>query len=201
MFFKLVADLQLSLKTPSTGNAITDITNHATLFSFAVDSYVKSLIDPATRPPLLTSAPLIIPPIVAIAAMPGSNIVMIDALKTATQYAIGVYIYTAAIVINPSPIYLQLGGIRIPPGIPTMAKLIDLGVLSSIQEDFFKIFSTDLGPLEKELLTLIKAFMMASAIQKAFTTKTNVIISGMDSTPPPPANIGPQPFYLSGPLS
>jgi hypothetical protein len=57
------------------------------------------------------------------------------------------------------------------------------------------------GGMPEEILMAKKAMLMATAIKKAFTTKTNIIISGLDSTLPPPAGIGPQSFSITGPLS
>jgi hypothetical protein len=201
MFSKLIVDLEKLFKGKSTNVAITDMTKHAADFSKAVDSYVKSLMDPAKRPLLTTISPLIIPPILSLSSVPGTATSSIDALKAATQYATGISLYTAALVVNPAPVMLPLGGIVLPPGNTIVAKLIDMGVLLSIQNDFKLIFLEDPAGVPQEILMAKKAMLMANAIKKAFTTKTNVIISGLDSTLPPPAGIGPQSFSITGPLS
>ena len=201
MFSKMVIDFELLFKSKSSQVAITDMTKHATDVSKAVDNYVKSLNDPAERPLMTTISALIIPPILTLASTPGTPVSSADALKAATQYATGISLYTAALVVNSTPVMLMLGGILLPPGNVIVAKLIDTGVLPSIQNDFKKIFTMDPGKMPEELLIKQKAIMMANAIKKAFTTKTNVIISGMDSTLPPPAGIGPQSFSITGPLS
>jgi len=201
MFSKLIVDLEKLFKGKSTNVAITDMTKHAADFSQAVDSYVKSLKDPAKRPLLTTISPLIIPPILTLSSAPGTATSSTDALKAATQYATGISLYTAALVVNPAPVMLPLGGIKLPPGNTMVAKLIDTGVLLSIQNDFKAIFMEPSGGMPKEILMAKKAMLMATAIKKAFTTKTNIIISGLDSTLPPPAGIGPQPFSITGPLS
>ena len=198
-FSKLIDDLKGSLKKKSTKVAITDMTNHARAFSEAVDNYVKKLQDPAKRPPMTTMPMLMIPLIIPVSSAPGTKSVSADALKSATSYASAVSAYAAAIIINPSPVMLLLGGIITPPGNVINAKLIDLGIMTSIQNDFKEIFSAD-AEGEEEIIMTQKAVKMANAIKKAFTQKTNVIISGIDSSLPPPAGIGPQSFSITGPL-
>ena len=197
----MVSDFDSLFRKKSTNVAITDMTSHATDFSEAVDNYVNSLIDPAKRPLLTTISSLIIPPLLNLPNAPGSPVKEVDALKAATQYATGVSLYAAAIIVDPSPVMLPLGGIITPPGNTVSAKLIDMGILSSIQNDFKLIFLEDPAGIPEEILIAKKATLMANAIKKAFTVKTNIIISGMDSTPPPPAGIGPQSFSITGPLS
>ncbi len=201
MFSKLISDLEKLFKGKTTNVAMTDMVKHATDFSQAIDSYVKSLMDPAKRPLLTTISPLIIPPILSLSSIPGTPTSSADALKAATQYATGVSLYTAALVVNPAPVMLPLGGIILPPGNTIVAKLIDMGVLLSIQNDFKTIFMEPPSGMPEKILMTKKATMMATAIKKAFTTKTNIIISGLDSTLPPPAGIGPQSFSITGPLS
>ena len=197
----MISDFETLFKGKSTKIAITDMTKHATDFSKAVDGYVKTLKDPAKRPLMVTIPPLMTPPILGLASAPGSPSPDADAMKAATQYATGISLYTAALVVDPSPVMLMLGGILLPPGNVIVAKLIDTGILPSIQSDFKQIFTMDSGQMPEEILIKQKAIMMANAVKKAFTTKTNIIISGMDSTLPPPAGIGPQSFTITGPLS
>jgi hypothetical protein len=199
MFGKLISDLKDALKKKSSKVAIVDMTNHARAFSEAVDNYVKKLQDPAKRPPLTTIATIMVPLIIPISSAPGAPPASVNALKAATAYASAISAYTAAIVISPQPVMLMLGGILLPPGNVTTAKLIDLGIMSSIQNDFKSIFMENTQG-EEEIIMTIKATKMANAIKKAFTTKTNVIITGIDSTLPPPAGIGPQSFSITGPL-
>jgi hypothetical protein len=197
----LISNLQQSLSLPSTTISITDTTNHAQLFSNSVDIYVKMLKDPALRPPLVTVAPLMIPLILPISLAPGTGISAVDAMKSAMQYALAITAYTAAIVISPAPVMLPLGGILTPPGIVTTAKLIDLGIMTTILTDFQGIFMEPPPPgVPDEIVTMIKATRMAVSISTAYSTMTNVIISGIDSTPPPPLGIGPIPFTITGPL-
>ena len=200
MFSKLISDLEKLFKGKSSNVAVTDMTKHATDFSKAVDNYVKSLKDPAKRPLLTTISSLIMPPILSLSSSPGTA-TSADALKAATQYATGISLYTAAIIVDPAPVMLPLGGIILPPGNTTTAKLIDTGVMLSIQNDFKAIFMEESDDMPEKILMAKKANKMADAIKKAFTTKTNIIISGVDSTLPPPAGIGPQPFSITGPLS
>ena len=202
MFSNMINAFKMLFKEKASGtSAVIDMTQHATKFSQAVDDYVKSLMDPAKRPLLTTSAPLIIPPIVTLASTPAGKNKTVNALKSATQYATGISLYTAALVVDPSPVFLMKGGILTPPGKVTVAKLTDLGVLASIKDDFKEIFLQETAGLEEEIVVLLKATNMANAIKKAFTTKTSITISGLDSTLPPPAGIGPQPFSIIGPLS
>jgi hypothetical protein len=199
MFAKLIDELKGALKKKSTQVAITDMTNHARAFSQAVDNYVKKLQDPAKRPPMTTIATIMIPLIIPVSATPGGSVDAVNAQKSAVSYASAISAYAAAIVISPQPVMLMLGGILLPPGIVTTAKLVDLGIMTSIQNDFKAIFM-EKAEGEEEIIMTIKATKMANAIKKAFTTKTNVIISGIDSTLPPPAGIGPQSFSITGPL-
>lgn len=199
MFGKLIDDLKEALKKKTTQVAITDMTNHARAFSEAVDDYVKNLQDPAKRLPMTTIASLMVPLIIPVSATPGTSVASADAMKSATSYASAISAYAAAIVISPEPVMMMLGGILLPPGNVITAKLIDLGIFTSIQNDFKSIFM-DGAQGEEEIIMTIKATKMANAIKKAFTTKTNVIISGLDSTLPPPAGIGPQSFTITGPL-
>lgn len=198
-FSKLIDDLKESLKKKSSDIASVDMNNHAKAFSEAVDGYVKKLQDPAKRPPMVTMPMIMIPLITPISASPGTGTASVDAMKSATSYASAVSAYAAAIVIDSSPVMMMLGGIITPPGNVIVAKLIDMGIMSSIQNDFKEIFSED-SKGDQEIIMSQKALKMANAIKKAFTTKTNIIISGIDSTLPPPAGIGPQSFSITGPL-
>jgi hypothetical protein len=198
MLGQLISDLKEAMNLKSTNIAPTDTLKHAQKFSKAVDDYVKKLKDPAKRPPMVTVSALMIPLIIPVTLSPGTGVTGVDALKAATQYAIAISTYAAAIVISPSPVMLPLGGIVVPPGKVMVSKLIDLGIMLSIQNDFKSIFEESIeGP--EEVVLLVKASKMADAIKKAFTTKTNIIISGLDSMGPPP--IPPIPFSITGPFS
>jgi hypothetical protein len=198
----LILDFVDALKKEGSGSAIADMQDHADSFATAVDNYVKELYDPAERKVKSTVKALMIPLIVAVASIPGTGTASIDAQKSALQYATAVQLYTLAIIIDPGSVTLPLGGIMTPPGTPTVAQIAAPTLLLSLQSDFADIFSEDSPEgLPLGLLILLKATKFANAIKKAFTTGTLVTISGVDSTPPPPAGIGPQSFTITGPLS
>jgi hypothetical protein len=201
-FSKMVSDFTSLLKQEGTGSATVDMQNHANGFASAVDNYVKELYDPGKRKVKSTTKILMVPPIVAVASAPGTGTVSIDAQKSALQYATAVQLYTLAIVIDPGSVMLPLGGILTPPGNPIVAQILAPTILLTLQSDFADIFSEDTPDgIPLDALTLMKAQKFANAIKKAFTTTTVVTISGMDSTLPPPAGIGPQSFSIVGPLS
>lgn len=201
-FSKMVSDFTSLLKQEGTGSATVDMQNHADGFASAVDNYVKELYDPGKRKVKSTTKILMVPPIVAVASAPGTGTVSIDAQKSALQYATAVQLYTLAIVIDPGSVMLPLGGILTPPGNPIVAQILAPTILLTLQSDFADIFSEDTPDgIPLDALTLMKAQKFANAIKKAFTTTTVVTISGMDSTLPPPAGIGPQSFSIVGPLS
>lgn len=191
----LISNLKTALSLPSTTIAPTDSINHAQMFASAVDGYVKTMQDPAFRPPLATVSSIMVPIIVPVGAAPGAGVAAADALKTATMYASAISAYAAAIVISPMPIMIPgLGGIVLPPGKVTTAKLTDLGIFTSIQNSFKSIFmAPSLGVTDLDIQ--MKATMMANAIKTAFSTMTLVTISGMDSFVPVPV-----PFMIVGPL-
>lgn len=191
----LISNLKTALSLPSTTVAPTDSLNHAQMFATAVDTYVKTLLDPAFRPPLVTVSTIMVPIIVPVGAAPGVGVAAADAMKTATMYASAISAYAAAIVISPMPIMIPgLGGIILPPGKVISAKLIDLGIFTSIQNSFKSIFM--MPSLGSEQLDIqAKATSMANAIVTAFTKTTLVTISGMDSLIPVPI-----PFFISGQL-
>lgn len=201
-YLKLVSDFTDLLKKEASGSSpVSDMTNHANGFADAVDNYVKELQDPAQRKVSSTIKALMIPPIVAVGSLPGTGIVSVDAQKTALQYATAVQLYTLAIIIDPGPVSLSLGGIITPPGNTIVASIAAPTILLTLQSDFSSIFSEDTPEgIPLEVLILQKATKFADAIKKAFTTTTIVTISGLDSTPPPPINIGPQSFSIVGPL-
>lgn len=191
----LISNLKTALSLPSTTVAPIDSANHAQMFALAVDTYVKTMLDPAFRPPLVTVSTLMVPIIVPVGAAPGVGVAAVDAMKTATMYASAISAYAAAIVISPMPIMMPgLGGIVLPPGKVTTAKLTDLGIMTSIQNSFKGIFMMPSLGVE-QLDIQMKATMMASAIKTAFSTMTLVTISGIDSLVPVPV-----PFMISGPL-
>lgn len=201
-FPKMILDFYDVLSKEGMGEAISDMTIHANGFASAVDDYVKELYDPGKRKVKSTTKELMIPPIVAIGSAPGTGVVSVDALKSATQYATAVQLYTLAIIIDPGSVLLNLGGIITPPGNPTVAQITAPTILLTLQNDFVDIFSEEApSGISIGMLTLMKAIKFANAIQKAFTTTTIVTISGLDSTAPPPANIGPQSFSIIGSLS
>lgn len=201
-FSALVSDFESLLKKEGSGEANTDMQNHAKSFADAVDNYVKKLQDPAKRPVKSTTKTLMISPIVSLANSAGTGTASIDAQKAALQYATAIQSYTLAIIIDPSPVQLPLGGIKIPPGNVIVATIAAPTILTSIQNDFKDIFTEDTPEgVDSDSLIKQKAQKFANAIKTAFTTKTTVTISGIDSTPPPPAGLGPQPFTITGPLS
>lgn len=201
-FSKMILDFYDTLSKEGSGTATVDMQNHANGFASAVDDYVKELYDPGKRKVKSTTKALMIPPILAIAAAPGTGTVSIDATKSALQYATAVQLYTLAIVIDKSGVQLPLGGILTPPGNPTVAQIAAPTILLTLQNDFKSIFIEDTPTdISIGLITLMKAIKFANAIKKAFTTTTVVTISGTDSTLPPPAGIGPQSFSIVGPLS
>ena len=186
--------MKKAITIPPTGVVITDLTSHATLFSNAVDDYVKSLMDPAQRPVFQSVKTVMQALILALptAPVPAS----VAAGIAATQYQLAFTSYTATIIIDPSSILLPLGGIVVPPGNVISAKLIDTGIGLSIYADFYEIFLEETPKILEEILALQKAIKFANAVKKAYTTKTNVLITGIDSTPLPPI-----PFSISGPLT
>ena len=201
-FSKMVSDFVDLLKQEGTGSATIDMQNHADGFASAVDNYVKELYDPGKRKIKSTTKILMVPPIVAVASVPGTGTVSIDAQKSALQYATAVQLYTLAIMIDPGSVMLPLGGILTPPGNPIIAQILAPTILLTLQSDFADIFSENTPDnISLNALILMKAQKFANAIKKAFTTTTVVTISGMDSTPPPPVGIGPQSFSIVGPLS
>jgi hypothetical protein len=198
----LILDFVDALKVEGSGSAIADMQDHANSFAKAVDNYVKELYDPAKRKVKSTTKLLMIPPILAIASAPGTGIASVDAQKSALQYATAIQLYTLAVIIDPGSVTLPLGGIVTPPGTPIVAQIAAPTLLLSLQSDFADIFLEDSPEgLSLGLLILLKATKFANAIKKAFTTGTLVTISGIDSTLPPPAGIGPQSFSIIGPLS
>jgi hypothetical protein len=193
-YSKLILDMKKAITTPPTGVVITDLTTHATLFSNAVDDYVKSLMDPAQRKVFQSVKLAMQALLLALPTAPAPS--SLAAVLAATQYQLAFTSYTATIIIDPSPISLPLGGIVVPPGNVISAKLIDTGLGLSIYSDFYEIFTEETPKIPEELLALQKATKFANAVKKAYTTKTNVLISGIDSTPLPPI-----PFSISGPLT
>ena len=201
-YLKLVSDFTNLLKKEASGSSpILDMTDHANGFADAVDNYVKELYDPGQRKVKSTTKILMVPPIVAVGSLPGTGVVSVDAQKTALQYATAVQLYILAIVIDPGPVLLPLGGIITPPGNTIVATIVAPTILLTLQNDFSNIFSEDTPEgISLDTLILMKATKFADAIKKAFTTTIIVTISGLDSTPPPPINIGPQSFLIVGPL-
>ena len=201
-YLKLVSDFYDVLSKEASGaSAQLDMTDHANGFADAVDNYVKELFDPGKRKVNSTIKALMIPPIVAVGSSPGTGNASIDAQKTALQYATAIQLYTLAIIIDPGPVQLPLGGIITPPGNTIVATIAAPTISITLQNDFVSIFSEDTPQgVSIDALILQKATKFANAIQKVFTTTTIVTISGLDSTPPPPINIGPQPFSIIGPL-
>ena len=201
-YSKMILDFKDLLEKKGSGSAITDMQNHANGFADAIDNYVKELEDPGKRKVKSTTKALMIPTIVALASAPGTGVVAVDAQKAALQYATAVQLYTLAIIIDPGPVQQLLGGIITPPGNTIVATIAAPTILLTLQSEFYSIFSEDTPKgISISLLILQKAQKFADAIKKAFTTTTVVTISGLDSTLPPPAGIGPQSFSIVGPLS
>lgn len=201
-YTKMVSDFVNLLKKEPTGNASNDMQNHADDFATAVDNYVSKLKDPGERVPKSTNKDLISLSITPLASAPGSGNVSIDAKKAAVAYATGVQTYTLAIVIDIETTILDL-----PLPYISTSSSITSGVitaptmLTSLEGDFYDIF-TEETPSNIVIETLIsnKATKFADAIKNAFAD-TVVTISGQDSTPPPPAGVGPLTFSVVGPLS
>lgn len=192
-FASLVSDIKSSLDYQATSDDTSNLTTHAEKFASAVDNYATSLIDPAKRSPI-SGGPILISSIliasILIPNLPG------DAEIPSIVYATAISGYVAALQIPSTPIMLTIGGIKVPPGVPAVAKLNDLGVFPSIKGDFKNIF-TEESPegIPQQVLLLLKANKIANAIKKALIDKTSVLISGMDSLVPVPT-----PFSISGPL-
>lgn len=200
-YAKLVLDFYDVLSAESSGDGTVDMQNHANGFADAVDSYVKELKDPGDRKLKSTTKSLMVPPIVAVAAAPGTGNADADATKSALQYATAVQLYTLAAVVDNSGVNLNLGGILTPPGNPTVATIATTSLLPNLQSDLKSIFTEETPEgVPLAVLTLQKATKFADAIKSAFTTGTSVTISGTDSSLPPPAGPGPQPFSIVGPL-
>ena len=201
-YSKMILDFKNLLEKKGSGSATIDMQNHADGFADAVDNYVKELYDPGKRKVKSTIKSLMIPTIIALSSAPGTGVASVDAQKAALQYATAVQLYTLAIIIDPGPVQQPLGGIITPPGNTIVATITAPTILLTLQNEFYSIFSEDTPQgILIDVLILQKAKKFADAIQKAFTTTTIVTISGVDSTPPPPINIGPQPFSIVGPLS
>lgn len=201
-YSKMILDFKDLLEKEGSGSAITDMQNHADGFADAIDNYVKELEDPGKRKVKSTIKALMIPPIIGLASAPGTGVAAVDAQKAALQYATAVQLYTLGIIIDPGPVQQPLGGIITPPGNTIVATIAAPTILLTLQSDFYSIFSEDTPQgIPISVLILQKAQKFADAIQKAFTTTTIVTISGLDSTLPPPAGIGPQSFTIVGPLS
>ena len=198
-YSKMILDFYDALSKEPTGEATTDMTTHANGFATAVDNYVKELEDPGKRKPKATTKALMVPLLIIVASVPGTGNATVDATKAALLYATAVQLYTLTITIDTSEAIQNISGV--PPSSVISSGIVTAPtMLISLQNDFKTIFSEDTPEgVSIEALTLMKAKKFADAIKDAFSA-TVVTISGQDSSPPPPAGPGPQPFTLVGPL-
>lgn len=198
-YAKMVNDFYSALSKEPSGEATTDMTTHANDFASAVDNYVKELQDPGKRKLKSTTKALMVPILLLVTATPATGNASTDATLAALQYATAVQVYTLALVVDTSTAIQNISGV--PPSSTIISGVVTApSMLTSLQSDFKSIFTEEVPEgVTLPVLTLQKATKFADAIKSAFSS-TVVTISGLDSSPPPPAGPGPQPFTLVGPL-
>jgi hypothetical protein len=200
----LKSDLEKLFKKEYSGNIfLANIAEHAEDFADAVDSYVKDLKDPADRKLQSTTKSILKSSIASgfsDTVAPNSDTA---ATLAATAYGTAFAAYVGVMVVDQTPLQQTTSGditFQTPLGNISMAKVTDKGIMSYIKGEFESIFKKDNGDADADKIAEDIASSMADAIESAMKDKVQIMISGVDSTPPPPAGNGPVTFSASGGL-
>lgn len=201
LYEKLVLDLFTVFSIPGTGAASFDLQNHANKFSTAIDDYTKELLDPGNRKPASTNKNLIYIQIITL--VPGTSNFAASANISALKYATGIFNYITNITLSINQLN-ELPKPFISPGIldKTKTSVINLNVLTSMQQDFKAIFNSDLPLSEFNSINEFinyKSRQIADLHRKYVTnlSNINVKLEGKDSNP---VISGGADFILTGPF-